>query len=240
MKPQAVSNAVSSDSLEIPLIDFDSFVSGDQQLRKSTAQAILSGFQNAGFIYLRNHPIPNSAVKKTFAESAKFFKRPQVQKDALAWTTPEANRGYSGQGREKTSNSFDFDEIAEQREQEGADLKESLEIGREDEPEAPNQWPDRFDNDGKEFKSHMADFFLQCKDMHTQVMRAIAIGLGLEETWFDSFCDGGDNTLRLLHYPEVKSEVFKQNKNQVRAGAHSDYGSITLVRCRLGKSFVCR
>ena len=66
----------------------------------------------------------------------------------------------------------------------------------------------------------MLDFFEQCKEMHVQVMRSIAIGMGLDETWFDSYTDVGDNTLRLLHYPEVKSEVFKQNKNQVRAGAH--------------------
>ena len=92
MKPQAVSNAVSSDNLEIPLIDFDSFLSGDKETRRSTAQAILSGFQNAGFIYLKNHPISKSVVQKTFAESAGFFKRSQEQKDALAWTTPEANR----------------------------------------------------------------------------------------------------------------------------------------------------
>lgn len=28
-------------------------------------------------------------LEKTFAESAKFFKRPRGEKDALAWTTPE-------------------------------------------------------------------------------------------------------------------------------------------------------
>lgn len=70
----------------------------------------------------------------------------------------------------------------------------------------------------------MLEFFSQCKELHVQVMRAIAVGLGIDEDWFDSFCDQGDNTLRLLHYPEVNSTVFKANKNQVRAGAHTDYG----------------
>jgi len=35
--------------------------------------------------------------------------------------------------------------------------------------------------------------------------------------------------LRLLHYTPVKKEVFEKNKAQVRAGAHTDYGSITLL-----------
>lgn len=189
MKPEAVGSAVSSDNLEIPLIDFSAFVSGDETTKRTTAQAILSGFQNAGFIYLKNHPIPKSAVQKTFAESAKFFKRSHEQKELLSWTTPEANRGYSGPGREKTSNSFDIDEITKQREQEGVDLKESLEIGREGEPEHPNQWPDQFDEDGRNFKTHNVEFFELCKEMHRDVMRAIAVGLEIDEKWFDSYCE---------------------------------------------------
>jgi isopenicillin N synthase-like dioxygenase len=55
-------------------------------------------------------------------------------------------------------------------------------------------------------------------------MQAIAVGLGIDEHWFDKFCNAGDNTLRLLHYPGVSSKVFAENKNSVRAGAHTDYG----------------
>jgi len=79
------------------------------------------------------------------------------------------------------------------------------------------------------FKGTMTDFFDQCKALHLEVMRAIAVGMGLEPNFFDSYLDVGDNTLRLLHYPAVKREVFQINPGQVRAGEHSDYGSITLL-----------
>jgi len=62
-----------------------------------------------------------------------------------------------------------------------------------------------------------------------EVMRAIAVGMGLPESYFDGYTDVGDNTLRLLHYPGVKKSVFRENKLQVRAGEHTDYGSITLL-----------
>lgn len=75
----------------------------------------------------------------------------------------------------------------------------------------------------------MLDFHNQCKALHIEVMRAIAVGMGLSESYFDGFTDVGDNTLRLLHYPEVEKSVFKSNKLQVRAGEHTDYGSITLL-----------
>lgn len=109
------------------------------------------------------------------------------------------------------------------------DLKESFEIGREDERGLPNHWPDRFGPEGAEFRMIMQDFFLQCKKLHKLVMSAIGTGMGLGEAYFNDFVGVGDNTLRLLHYPPVKREVFAKNKDQVRAGAHSDYGSITLL-----------
>lgn len=60
-------------------------------------------------------------------------------------------------------------------------------------------------------------------------MRAIGLGMGLELGFFDKFTAVGDNTLRLLHYPATPREVFVRNKDQVRAGKHTDYGSITLL-----------
>jgi isopenicillin N synthase-like dioxygenase len=107
------------------------------------------------------------------------------------------------------------------------DLKESFEIGREGEEGHPNIWPSS--DTAHDFKTNMIEFFGQCKELHIEVMRAIAVGMGLEESYFDPYTDRGDNTLRLLHYPEVHKSVFAQSKQQVRAGAHTDYGSITLL-----------
>jgi isopenicillin N synthase-like dioxygenase len=119
------------------------------------------------------------------------------------------------------------DDVEKIRAQEGADLKESFEIGKEGEPEMPNHWPK--DSAGETFRAQMVTSFDHCKELHINIMRAIAVGLGIDEFWFDSYCDHGDNTLRLLHYPEVDAEVFRKNENQVRAGAHTDYGSITCL-----------
>ncbi|KAF3046862.1 hypothetical protein E8E12_003642 [Didymella heteroderae] len=223
------SQAVAQDDLVIPLIDFGAFLSGDPATKKATAEAVLEGFQNAGFIYLKNHGISPSTVSNAFSHSAKFFARPQDQKDAMAWYSAAANRGYVAQGREKL---VPLDETGTEEEMRKTvpDLKESLEIGRDDQPDMPNMWPSG-DEAAEEFKQEMLKFFETCKGLHMQVMRAIALGMGIEESWFDGFTDAGDNTLRLLHYPGVSKSVFKRNDGQlqVRAGEHSDYGSITLL-----------
>ncbi|KAF3770380.1 thymine dioxygenase [Cryphonectria parasitica EP155] len=223
--------AVDEQGLMIPLIDFSKFLEGTPAQRKETADAILRGFQTAGFIYLSNLPITPSLRKHVFDTSANFFQQLTLdEKLALGWTTPEANRGYSAPGREKNTQLTDVNEVAKLKEG-SPDIKESFEIGREADPEFTNQWPDEAAlPQVAGFRDIMVDFHERCRRIHVEVMRAIAVGIGLEdEGYFDSFVDGGDNTLRLLHYPAVKSEVFRVNPGQARTGAHSDYGSITLL-----------
>jgi isopenicillin N synthase-like dioxygenase len=204
-------------------------LNGTPEDRISVAQKILHGFQTAGFLYLTNHSIPIPTVSHAFSTSAKFFERPQDQKDALGWTTPESNRGYVAHGREKVSILKNKEEVEKVKAQ-APDLKESFEIGREGADGFPNNWPPAAgDAEAKAFKETMLAFHDQCKVLHIQVMRAIAVGMGLNESYFDTYTDLGDNTLRLLHYPPAPKAVFQSNKLQVRAGEHTDYGSITLL-----------
>ncbi|KAJ6446489.1 thymine dioxygenase [Purpureocillium lavendulum] len=223
----ATDAAVSKDGLVIPLIDFAKFLHGSPDERAATARAVLDGFQTAGFIYLRNYAIPADVVRNTFGRSADFFQLPLDAKLAVGWTTPEANRGYSSPGREKVSTLLDSADIEKVRAA-APDLKESFEIGRESDPHFANPWPaDEGRLNG--FRADMLDFHDMCQALHKHVMRAIALGMGLDEGFFEPFVDVGDNTLRLLHYPAVKADVFKVNPGQVRAGEHSDYGSVTLL-----------
>ncbi|KAJ5746010.1 hypothetical protein N7520_011192 [Penicillium odoratum] len=222
------STAVEQDDLMIPLIDFGPFFSGTPSDKHAVALSITNAFKTSGFIYLKAHGIPPSVVSRVFASSSRFFSRPQSQKDSLGWTTPQSNRGYIKAGREKLAPLEETEGISTLR---GStpDLKETLEIGREGVENSPNRWPDHLDDEGKEFKEIMLSFFETCKNLHQQIMRAIALGMNLPEHFFDEFVSEGDNNLRLLHYPPVRKEVFKDNPNQVRAGEHSDYGSVTLL-----------
>jgi len=211
------------------LIDFSKFLNGSPSQKLSTAQAILRGFQTAGFIYLSNIPIAPSVVSQVFSYSATFFKLSMSEKLSIAWTTPEANRGYSAPGREKATILTDEAAVDALRKS-VPDIKESIEIGREDEPEHPNRWPvETEENNLVGFRDLMLSFFDQCASLHKQIMRAIAVGIGIDEEYFDAFVCDNDNTLRLLHYPSVPKKVFDESPSQVRAGEHTDYGSITLL-----------
>ncbi|KAG5930847.1 hypothetical protein E4U53_002102 [Claviceps sorghi] len=223
--------AVAKQGFVIPLIDFSKFLSGSPQERQSVAREILDGFRTSGFIYLKNHSIPAEAVQRTLARSAAFFALDDEAKLKLSWTTAEANRGYSSLGREKVTLNIDMAE-ADRMRSAAPDLKETMEIGRDTDPRFPNQWPDEDDATRvglRGFRADMMDFYGKCQALEAEVMRAIALGLGLEQDFFEQYIHPGSNNLRLLHYPGVKADVFKLNPEQMRTGEHSDYGCITLL-----------
>lgn len=194
------------------------FLNGSPSERTETAKAILHAFRTAGFVYIKNHAVSRETVARTFELSAKFFAQPIDAKTKLSVTSPEANRGYLRQGREKLVRPEDYDAAGSERTPDGVkELKESFEIGRDNHDTYDNHWPE----DVAGFRAGMLEFWEQCQSLHMNLMRAIAMGLGMEEKYFDEYLDVADNTLRLLHYPEVKASVFKAKTGQVRAGEHA-------------------
>ena len=57
------------------------------------------------------------------------------------------------------------------------------------------------------------------------MLKAIAIHLGLDEQYFEQFVPGGNSILRLIHYPPITAEP----QSSVRAGQHEDINLITLL-----------
>ena len=137
--------------------------------------------------------------------------------DKLAWQDPRANRGYVRIGRERVTQSADANEIAALRAK-APDFKESMEIGRDWDKTWKNRWPEERAAPG--FRETMLQFFQTCHELHTSVMRAIALGLDLEETFFDDKINEQYHNMRLLNYPPIKRNLLEK-EGQARAGAHS-------------------
>ncbi|KXN89520.1 1-aminocyclopropane-1-carboxylate oxidase [Leucoagaricus sp. SymC.cos] len=211
-------------AFKIPVIDFSKFKSeAGPKERRQTADEVVTAFKESGFIYLKNHGIcPRSSPSHMLAE---FFRLPAEVKSTLAWEDPRSNRGYVKIGRERVTQSKDPNEIAALRAK-APDFKESMEIGRDWDSEWKNMWPREVDAPG--FKQTMLEFYQTCHNLHVDVMRSIAFGLNLEERFFDDKINEQCHNLRLLSYPPVK-RVILEGEGQARAGAHSDYGTLTLL-----------
>lgn len=75
----------------------------------------------------------------------------------------------------------------------------------------------------------MTGFYEHCNGAAQEILRAVALGIGLEdENYLLPFHKGSNNQLRLLHYPPVETEKLSSNA-MARMPAHSDWGTITML-----------
>jgi isopenicillin N synthase-like dioxygenase len=87
----------------------------------------------------------------------------------------------------------------------------------------PNLWPAPL----PEFRSAWSEYFRAQLDLGTRLMRMFALGLGLPSDYFDASIDRSPSSLRAIRYPA--REVAPED-GQLRAGAHTDYGTLTILK----------
>ncbi|KIM26349.1 hypothetical protein M408DRAFT_330697 [Serendipita vermifera MAFF 305830] len=214
------------ETFHIPVVSFSKFRKAKSSAEKEqTANEVVTAFKEVGFVYLKDHGISPEVIDNAFKQSAEFFKLPMEEKMKIPWDDPRANRGYVARGRERVTQETDPVKIAKMRAS-APDAKESMEIGRDWDATWKNKWPQ--DSLVPKFRPTFLDFFQTCHELHVDVMRSIATGLELEENFFDDKIHEQYHNLRLLNYPSIRTELLRA-EGQARAGAHSDYGTLTFV-----------
>ncbi|VDC04330.1 unnamed protein product [Peniophora sp. CBMAI 1063] len=180
-----------------------------------------------GFVQLVNHSLSPADIEAMFDWSKRFFSLPdEIKHLAPHPASGTHHRGYSAPGKEKVvQHIYDRNELDELRNR-TPDVKESFEVGREDDPVMPNIWLP--ENTLPGFKDASLRFYWICDEVKGHILRAIALALGLPERYLLDKHRAADNQLRFLHYPPVSSTAL-QNEEVTRIGAHSDFGSITLL-----------
>jgi isopenicillin N synthase-like dioxygenase len=200
--------ANSAASANLPIIDFSKFSTKEAASEKAK---LYSALQNDGFIYLRGHGIAKELLDNIFAHAKTFFAWPESEKAKLETGAAKFFHGWFSPARTSGSNQF-------------SDQKEAFDLGDDNDPSRPNQWP----SDWPEFRTDLNSFFDQCHSIHLDLLAALAEQVGLPPDYFNEAVEGKgrDHFFRILHYPETTAESFK---SRVRAGTHTDYGTLTLL-----------
>ena len=194
-------------SHRIPHLDLKRFTQGDAESRAVFATELLEAMKQYGFITLEGHAVTPDLIEASYAMSAAFFAQADTEKRHYAG----ALRGYTPFGVEHAKDAN------------LPDLKEFWQIGH-DGPgaEHPNLWPDQPGG----FRETFEQLFDRLFETGQTLLRAMAIALELDETYFDGRVADGTSLLRLLHYPPVPDGV---DPGCVRAAAHEDINLITML-----------
>jgi len=214
--------------LEVPVIDISRFVPGTAEEKRAIAQQVDRACRDIGFLIIAGHGIDPGLIARMRDVSQRFFDLPLSEKRKLARPDVDVARGYIGLEDESVARSRDANAMA-------GDLNESLMIGPVDVPDpayahapaagrhfAPNIWPER----PADLRPVWTEYYRAMGGLACTLMRIFALALGLDEHYFDDKIDRHISRLRLRDYP-AQSEAPKPG--QIRAGAHSDYGSLTIL-----------
>lgn len=202
---------------DIPILDWRRFAGGTD-MDGFTAD-LSQACRETGFFLLRHHGVDHALIADVFAMADRFFALPEEQKDRVSISTNPHNRGWAAMGSER------LDAASGQ-----VDRKEAFNVGYDLAPRDPrvlagepfrgvNLWPQV-----PGFRDVLLRYYEAAQNLGLCIHMALARDLGLDEHWFHDKFTEPMATLRLLHYPPATGA-----DGEIGAGAHSDYGSITLL-----------
>lgn len=203
----------------VPVIDIRAFVDADHvdaAARADVAQQVARACRDIGFLVITHHGIAAATIKDAFAAAKAYFDQSEDEKRKVPMT-PEYPYGYDC--GEVLSKSRDDDGAGK------ADLKETFQVclgahGRE--PLIAPLWP----LGPASFQPAMTAYYRALETLASTMMRVFACALELPPTWFDDKIDNHMSSLRILNYPH---QEHAPGTEQIRASAHTDYGSLTIL-----------
>jgi isopenicillin N synthase-like dioxygenase len=178
--------------------------------RDDAAATLLAACAELGFFTVVGHGVEPSTIAEVSDVSRRFFDRSPQEKSRFA--EPASVPGlpvYRPLRSERLGATGDGADAA--------DLKESIDWG----PAL----------DGVDWPAGLQRPYVAYLDaMHALARRlraTIASALGHDEDWFENRFDDRSSTLRVINYPELDAAP---ETGQLRAGAHRDYGFLTILR----------
>ncbi|MBF9253217.1 isopenicillin N synthase family oxygenase [Pontibacter sp. 172403-2] len=204
---------------EVPSLDLADFTSGDAERRARFVQQLSDAYQNIGFIALRNHGLDDELTQRLYAATRKFFALPDEVKQKYEVPELAGQRGYVGKGKEHAKG------------RNTGDLKEFYHVGQNvtDNDPIKDEYPENiFPAEVPEFEEVTLEAYRKLEAAGKQVLKAIAINLGLDENYFDEKVHNGNSILRPIHYFPIE-DPDSVPADAVRAAEHGDINLITLL-----------
>ena len=185
--------------------------------KQAFAKAFGESFKETGFAIISDHTIPQDVIDAADEASKKYFSLDEDTKRKYADPDDGFQRGHSPMGTENAKGKKE------------ADLKEFWHTGRLLPADSPyrdtmKDTPTVSEIDG--FDETTRGLYEALDSFGADLLRAVAIYLGLDESYFDDKVNVGNSILRLLHYPPQKTPPPEGTE---RAGAHEDINLITLL-----------
>ncbi len=203
----------------IPSLDLADLTSGDLQRKHKFVNDLGEAYNSIGFVAIRNHYLTEDLSERLYTTIKKFYALPDSVKQKYEIQGLAGQRGYIGKGKEHA------------RGRNTGDLKEFYHVGQEvlDNDPIKKEYPDNvWPAEVPEFKDIALDVYRRLEKTGVQMLKAIALYLGLPEDYFDDKVKHGNSILRPIHYFPIENPDAVP-ADAVRAAEHGDINLITLL-----------
>eukprot|EP00435_Cladocopium_sp_Y103_P062260 s92_g23.t2 len=224
-------SAIQSHGATAPIPADHALPASGKGLPKHCFRSWLQSAGSVGFFYLEGHGIAPEEIEHLHALAKQFFSLPTAVKDsegpavsscflvsplsctvptseeeiAMSGAPPLTGRGYQRCGLPGSSP--------------GADRLRWIDQVRRF-VQARNLWP----SEPPEFRAAAEAYFAKVSEVGNALMRAMAVGLGLPEHFFDSVTDRSFWCVRVIGYPALHRDQLN-----LSCGEHTDYGCWTIL-----------
>ena len=232
----------------IPIIDLQPWFDNDfsssspssrEKKKNDIVQEVSKACRDVGFFMITGHNVDSLITSATWEASQHFFDLPVSTKLKFK-TSNETEYPYGYEQSEQLSKGKQLDQVVDDDAEDDAaessstiDLKETYAIGPQnlDSGMPLRRWGiSNLEETEEEFISTMFRpsleyYFAQMERLALTLLEIFALALDLPSNYFESKMTHHMSALRLVHY-------YPSDGKEVRAGAHTDYGALTILNAK--------
>ncbi|GAT72846.1 isopenicillin N synthase [Microbacterium sp. HM58-2] len=207
--------------LSLPILDLSQLDAGPEAAARFR-EDLRAATHDVGFFYLTGTGVSADLEARLHRAALDFFALPEAEKLAIENVNSPHFRGYTRIGGERTQGEVDW--------------REQIDIGPERAPVeggpafnrliGPNLWPAA----QPELQEIVAEWHATLSDVARRLLRAWALALGAEESYFDEHFGEPSTLIKIVRYPGTSAPEPQQG-----VGAHKDSGVLTLLWVEPGK-----
>lgn len=207
--------------LNLPILDLSRLDAGSEAAA-AFRDDLRAATHDVGFFYLTGTGVTSELEQRLHQAAKDFFALPEEDKLAIENVRSPHFRGYTRVGGERTQGAVDW--------------REQIDIGPEREAVAggpgynrligPNLWPAA----QPELREIVAEWHEHLSGVARKLLRAWALALGAEETYFEKNFGDPSTLIKIVRYPGTHEPEPQQG-----VGAHKDSGVLTLLWVEPGK-----
>jgi len=208
---------------EIPIVDMAGSFSDDFETRLKVANSIRDACQQVGFFYIKDHGIPQELMDETMDAARQHFEKPLDVKMGEHIFKSKDMRGYepvhganvdpNTKGDRKESFLHNYEPECDPVPPKMTDAQRAL--------LHQNLWP----ADDPGFKEACFKYDRRMIVLMRKMMQMFALGLGLDEHFFDEKVTHPLASCKMIHYPPQDPLSI----DETGIGAHTDFVCFTML-----------